>query len=112
MVIGSRNIILFIFLLTGFHSLSYASDCEEILEKLSKKNSEIVSITVDFIQEKYICIVEDTLVSRGKLSFKAPDKFRWETSSPERSIITCDGTTVRIYYSEIDELDEATQTSA
>ncbi|MBU1627077.1 outer membrane lipoprotein carrier protein LolA [bacterium] len=82
------------------------SSCEEILGELSKKNESIHTIKANFTIEKYMSIVEGTLESKGTLTFKAPNKFCWETISPERSKFLCDGITIRIYYPDLDEVDE------
>jgi outer membrane lipoprotein-sorting protein len=82
------------------------TDSDTVLSELSKKNSGIFSIKADFTLEKYIDIVENTLISNGNFIFKAPNKFRWDTTSPEQSFISCNGEIVKIFYPEINTTDE------
>jgi len=104
--ISKTLVLFFLSLLVAVNSYCEAVTCDEILDRLSKKNSKIHSISADFVLEKYLSLLEEELISRGNLVFKAPNKFRWEITSPEKSVISSDGMKVRIYYPEIGELEE------
>src|SRR5438045_7261862 len=54
------------------------------LEQFSKNTHSIQS---DFVQEKKLKMLNDKVISKGKLYFKKEDKLRWEYEEPYRYIV-------------------------
>jgi outer membrane lipoprotein-sorting protein len=57
----------------------------------------IRSVKADFVQKRYLKILEKPLLSEGKLFFYIPDSLRWEYLTPLQSVMLQKGSTVRIY---------------
>jgi chaperone LolA len=85
---------------------SFAASSEEILLELAKKNENITTLTADFVMEKFVSILDDKVKSKGKFKFKVPNKFRWETLKPDKCIIISDGSTIKIHYPDMNQMDE------
>lgn len=55
---------------------------EMILKEISLKASQIKTLQCDFIQTKYMKILGNKLIVKGKMFCSQPDKLRWEYTSP------------------------------
>ncbi len=53
-----------------------------IIREISAASAKIVSMESDFVQTKYITMLNDKLVSKGKIRFQQPDKLLWEYTTP------------------------------
>ncbi len=62
-------------------------DTTAFIKKFDEKSVSIRTNEADFIQEKYISVMTDKMVSKGKFCYKQPDKMRWETVEPQSHII-------------------------
>jgi outer membrane lipoprotein-sorting protein len=79
-----------IFVMFVFTQLVFAQDYRqatvsqrtEIVRNISLASEQMKTLTCDFVQRKTISILSDELVSQGKLSFKQPNKLRWEYTTP------------------------------
>jgi outer membrane lipoprotein-sorting protein len=63
----------------------------EILDQLSRNSQQVESLCCDFIQEKHLDILDDSLSSTGRFSFQRPDRLRWEIVEPVSSGIVISG---------------------
>ena len=63
------------------------NDTLSLIAKINNANTFIQSLECDFTQEKYLSIMSEKVVSKGKLFFKSPNLFRWEYSLPYVYII-------------------------
>lgn len=59
----------------------------QITSDIEKHLQTLKTLRADFIQERHIALFLDTLNSGGILSFKRPDKLRWELTEPYRTIM-------------------------
>lgn len=60
---------------------------EQILKQMSQILSKVNSFTVEFSQERHLSVFKDILSAKGILYYKSPDKLRWETTDPYRTIL-------------------------
>ncbi|MDH4100728.1 MAG: outer membrane lipoprotein carrier protein LolA [Nitrospirota bacterium] len=55
---------------------------DEVLGRLQRLSSGIETLSSEFVQEKYLSVFKDMVVSRGRFCFKKPDTLRWELTKP------------------------------
>ena len=86
---------------TGYSPMK---DTSRFLKNLEKATSQITSIQSDFIQEKKLDFIDETIISKGKFVFQKDNKIRWEYTSPfEYLIIMNDG---KIYINDGNRANE------
>ena len=73
--------------------LGWAGDLDGIRESVAF----ITAIQAEFTQEKHLEILDDPLISKGALYFKAPYSLRWEYLHPVRSVLLMEDETIRQY---------------
>ncbi|MCK5912306.1 MAG: outer membrane lipoprotein carrier protein LolA, partial [Desulfuromusa sp.] len=56
-----------------------------LLAELKLAAAEIETLSCDFIQEKYLEIFSEKLLSEGRLVYQKPDQLRWELLTPVAS---------------------------
>jgi outer membrane lipoprotein-sorting protein len=56
-------------------------------QKLNEASKSANTIQCDFIQEKYLTVLSDKIVSSGKFYFKKENQLRWEYTSPIKYLI-------------------------
>lgn len=56
-------------------------------QKLNEISKSVNTIQSDFIQEKYLTVLSDKIVSSGKFFFKKENQLRWEYTSPFKYLI-------------------------
>ncbi|MBN2159528.1 MAG: outer membrane lipoprotein carrier protein LolA [Spirochaetes bacterium] len=66
-------------------------------DQIKKTAKDITSVEAVFVQTKHMEILSKPLVSKGTLTFHAPDSLRWEYTSPVRSVLLMHGGTVTRY---------------
>jgi len=67
------------------------SERERFLDELEARMAARTTVVAEFEQEKVLALFEDPLVTHGAILFAAPDRLRWETRSPFRSILVVAG---------------------
>lgn len=79
-------ILLFITSIAGF-SQSKLSESEQntFKEKVLKTAQATKSIQSDFTQTKHLSVLENDIVSEGKLYFKSPNLVKWEYTKPYKN---------------------------
>jgi len=55
---------------------------KEMMQKITKATEQLQTLRCDFVQKKTISILEDEMLSEGRMSFKQTDKLRWEYTKP------------------------------
>ncbi len=60
------------------------SQAEQVrfMKEVASKANNMESFSTEFTQTKFIQLMEDKAVSKGKLYYKAPNILKWEYSSP------------------------------
>lgn len=56
-------------------------------QNLNEMSKSVNTIQSDFIQEKYLTVLSDKIVSAGKFFFKKENQLRWEYTSPFKYLI-------------------------
>ncbi len=54
----------------------------DIIEQINKASAQMHSLECDFVQTKFLNILDDKMVSKGKMYYQQADKLRWEYISP------------------------------
>ena len=67
------------------------------LEGIKQEVASVNAIKADFIQEKHLRMLDEPLISKGRLYFETPQSLRWEYRSPVRSILLMKDKTIRRY---------------
>lgn len=74
------------FLVALFFCLSMmvasAQDQKAIIEKINQVCAEMKTMECDFVQTKHMKILNDKMVSEGKMSYQQPNALRWEYTTP------------------------------
>ena len=73
-------------------------------DQIKQSSRDITSVEADFVQKKYMEILEKPLVSRGKFYFQTPKSLRWEYFSPVQSILLMHGGAVKRYIKKGDRV--------
>ncbi len=68
----------------GFKTLK---DTTGFIKKFNEKSNTIQSNEADFVQEKYVSVMTDKLISEGKFYYKKSNLMRWETLVPNSHTI-------------------------
>lgn len=55
---------------------------QEVLRKINATASALKSMQCDFVQTKHIKLLNDKMVSKGRMYYQQSDKLRWEYTSP------------------------------
>ncbi len=75
----------------------------QLLAEVEAHYAKSGSLSAEFSEEKFSSAFGETKSSQGTLDWKAPNSFRWETKSPESSLIISNGKTVWMYTPPFDE---------
>lgn len=54
----------------------------EIIEQINLASSQMLSMECDFTQTKHLSILDDKMVSEGRMYYQQPDRLRWEYMTP------------------------------
>lgn len=66
----------------------------QIKSTINQAASQLRSMTCDFVQTKHLKLLNDKMVSRGKMYYQQRDKLRWEYVSPYQYTFIINGTQV------------------
>lgn len=69
---------------------------EEVIAKINKAASGMKSMNCSFVQTKHLSMLNDKMVSEGKMYYKQSDKLRWEYVSPYKYLFIFNGTKVYV----------------
>jgi len=65
---------------------------------LKEASRNIRSVKAEFLQKRYLQILTEPLLSKGRFFFYAPGSLRWEYLSPLRSVMLQKGDTIQLYH--------------
>lgn len=54
----------------------------QVRQRISQVASKMKTMQCDFVQTKYVKMLNDKMVSKGKMYYRQPNKLRWEYTSP------------------------------
>jgi outer membrane lipoprotein-sorting protein len=77
--------ILLILLIFMSPALASADELNDLLGKLGTAAAATETVTSPFVQEKYLEIFSEKLLSQGQFAYRKPDQLRWELLSPVAS---------------------------
>lgn len=73
-------------------------DVKNLLARIAERRVSAPDVRADFQEEKTIRLMNKPIVSSGKISFHAPNKFRREVSGNSPSVTVSNGHDLWIYY--------------
>lgn len=73
-----------------------AAQQKEVIARINKTTSGLKSMSCTFTQTKHLSLLSDKMVSEGKMSYKQPNKLRWEYTSPYQYLFIFNGTKVYV----------------
>lgn len=82
---------------TSTESIFAASKVPQAISKLEKKYSAAQTLSLQFEQIRVSQITKQREKSTGKIYFSRPNRIRWETETPEKSLLVSDGKTFWFY---------------
>ncbi len=68
----------------------------KVMQQINAVASAMKTMQCDFVQTKYIKMLNDKMVSRGKMYYQQSDKLRWEYTSPYTYAFVLNGSKVLI----------------
>lgn len=71
------------------------------IETLQKELAKNKTMSATFQQTQTLKEFKEPIVSRGRLSYRAPSQLRWETDTPYKVIMVIDGTVMTTFYPEL-----------
>jgi outer membrane lipoprotein-sorting protein len=69
---------------------------KEMIQRITESSEQLKTLRCDFVQKKTISILTDEIISEGRLSFKQPDKLRWEYTKPYQYEFVMNGDKVMV----------------
>lgn len=67
--------------------LGLVSGMQPAAAEIRQEAQEVESIKAEFIQKRYLKMLDEPLISKGVMYFKAPDSLRWEYTEPVKSVL-------------------------
>lgn len=100
----TRTIKIFVLFISLFCSGILLSDAatltaqqqQQIISRINTAASEIKTMTCSFTQTKNLSILNDKMVSHGKMLYSQPDKLRWEYTNPYQYLFIFNGSKIYI----------------
>ena len=80
---------------------------DQLVQAVQERYDGIKDITARFEQASQVASIGRTEQSRGSVTIKRPGRMRWEYSGPEPRVIALDGTVLRMYLPEDEQLQIA-----
>lgn len=68
----------------------------KVIQQINAVASSLKSIQADFVQTKYLKMLNEKMVSRGKMYYQQSDKLRWEYTTPYTYTFVLNGAKVLI----------------
>jgi len=97
----SRFLLCVALVLAGGHATASAEspgdapDLEQVLSRLEERVSGIETLRADFVQEKFLTVLDRPLVLKGTILMQKPDLFSWTVKEPLRYSMVIRGETVQ-----------------
>ena len=86
-----KKLFVFLFYVIATISVTFAqsgykpateAEQKELIRKISEQSEQLKTLRCDFVQKKTFSILEEELVSEGRMFFKQKNKIRWEYHKP------------------------------
>ena len=99
----------FLFVILSFlsiHTLVYGQKTEqEIIEKINSEAMNLASMQCEFVQTKKVVLLNDRMVSKGKMFYKQSNKLRWEYTTPYTYVFVLNGSKISFGKNQQDVID-------
>ena len=89
-------IILALFSLSVYAAPLTTQQKQQVITRLNAATGKLKSMTCDFTQTKHLSMLNDRMVSKGKMYFSQPTKLRWEYTSPYKYLFILNGNKVYV----------------
>lgn len=91
-----KRILSIVLLLVSWFSGMSAQNAKqtEIIRQINEAASALKTMQCDFVQTKYIRLLNDKMVSQGKMFYSRTNKLRWQYTSPYSYTFILNGSTV------------------
>ncbi len=73
----------------------------EVTQRLAAAAQQVQTLQSDFVQEKYLSMFEEKLISTGQFYYQKPDQLRWELIEPVGSGFVITGDTGQRWHQRI-----------
>lgn len=93
-------LLLLVVVLLGSSVLA-GNDLDSILKEMDKRQKEIKDLQANFSQEKVLELLEEKLISQGRMKYKKPDRMSWEYSVPDPLLMIIKGQRMWLYYPDM-----------
>lgn len=77
-----RYLLLLTMSLLPFLSIAQTPQQSEMIKQINDASAQMHSLECDFVQTKFLNILDDKMVSKGKMYYQQADKLRWEYITP------------------------------
>ena len=93
-----KRVAIILIALVSFLTHSYSQNLSEqqIKTKINQVAAQMKSMQCDFVQTKHLKMLNDQMVSKGKMFYQQSDKLRWEYTSPYRYTFVINGSKVQL----------------
>ncbi len=93
-----KKLILSLMLLLGgcFGVLAQKQTDAQVIQQINAVASKMKTMQCDFVQTKHMKMLNDNMVSRGKMYYQQSDKLRWEYTSPYTYTFVLNGSKVML----------------
>ena len=99
-----------LFLFSLFFSVAQAQDSEvQIRQKIAAAAQAMTSLQCDFVQTKQLKMLNDKMVSEGRMYYSQKDKLRWEYVKPYQYIFVLNGDRVLLKNKERSDVIDVRQ---
>ena len=99
----------FLFVILSFLSINtlvYGQKTEqEIIEKINSEAMKLASMQCEFVQTKKVVLLNDRMVSKGKMFYKQSNKLRWEYTTPYTYVFVLNGSKISFGKNQQDVID-------
>ena len=77
------------------------NDLDSILKKMDKRQRGMKDLKASFTQEKILELLEEKLISQGKMKYTKPDRMSWEYFEPDPLLMIIKGKRMWLYYPDM-----------
>ena len=91
-----KRILTILLLLCTTTLCTHAQSRQLMLDVIASTTAQTRDMECDFVQTKKIKLLNRSMVSRGHMSYRQPDKLRWEYTTPYTYVFVVNGNKVQI----------------
>jgi len=77
------------------------NDLDSILKKMDKRQRGMKDLKASFTQEKILELLEEKLISQGKMKYRKPDRMSWKYFEPDPLLMVIKGKRMWLYYPDM-----------